>query len=310
MAKKSDQTPAEQSVASGAEDPEIRQSEEGGGRVGRRAVLAGGAIAALAAGAAHAAKTPAKRRELEGKVAIVTGARNNIGRGIARGLAEQGANVVIHYHRAATRAEAEQTKTLVEKQGVRGILVDGDLSQHANVKRLFDAAQKRFGRIDIVVNNAGAIVKKPLAQVTDAEFERLLGINTRGLFYMLREAARRIADGGRIINIGTSLLGATIGNYGAYTGTKAGAEQFTRALARELGPRGITVNVVAPGAVNTPFFHGQETPQIVEHVKQAHPAGRLAEVDDIVPMVVALASPRADWVSAQTIFVNNGFLAR
>jgi NAD(P)-dependent dehydrogenase (short-subunit alcohol dehydrogenase family) len=137
-----------------------------------------------------------------------------------------------------------------------------------------------------------------------------VGINTKGMFFCMQEAARRISDNGRIINLGTSLLGATTGNYSAYAGTKAPIEHFTRALARELGARGITVNTIAPGAVDTPFFHGPETPQSVEYVKKAHVSGRLANVDDIVGVVEFLASPRSQWVSAQTLFVNNAYLAR
>jgi NAD(P)-dependent dehydrogenase (short-subunit alcohol dehydrogenase family) len=282
----------------------------------REALLGLGAvgIGLAAASTAHAAPgaggSATASRELSGKVAIVTGARNNLGRAFAVALARMGANVLVHYHRAETRKEAEETAKLVRAQNVKAALVDGDLSKLANVRKMFDAAQKQLGRIDIVVNNAGYIRKKPIAEITEAEFERAVGINTKGLFWCMQEAAKRIRDNGRVINIGTSLLGATTGMYGAYAGTKAPVEQFTRALAKELGARGITVNTIAPGAVDTPFFHGEETPQSVDYVKKSHPSGRLATVDDIVGTVEFLASSRAQWVSAQTIFVNNGYLAR
>ena len=126
----------------------------------------------------------------------------------------------------------------------------------------------------------------------------------------MQEAAKRIAYNGRIINIGTSLLGATTGMYSAYAGTKAPVEAFTRALAKEIGKRGITVNVVAPGAVDTPFFHSQETPETVEYIRKGHVSARLATVDDIVGTIAFLASPASQWLSAQTIFVNNAYLAR
>jgi NAD(P)-dependent dehydrogenase (short-subunit alcohol dehydrogenase family) len=280
----------------------------------RRDALLGLGAAALAtsvvAEAADEATNKTNDRELAGKVALVTGARNNLGRAFAVALAKRGANVVVHYHRKQTRPEAEETARLVRAEGVKAVLVDGDLSQVANVRRTFDAATKEFNRLDIVVNNAGAIVKKPLAEVSEQEFDRCVGINTKGMFFCMQEAAKRISDNGRIINLGTSLLGATTGNYSAYAGTKAPVEQFTRALARELGARGITVNTIAPGAVDTPFFHGPETPQSVEYVKKAHVSGRLANVDDIVGVVEFLASPRSQWVSAQTLFVNNAYLAR
>ena len=168
---------------------------------------------------------------------------------------------MVHYHRAETQAEAEETASLVRAEGVKAVLVQGDLSIVANIRKMYDVAMNEFGRVDIVVNNAGYIKKKPFVEITEEEFDRCVGINTKGLYFSMQEAAKRIADNGRIINIGTSLLGATTGMYSAYAGTKAPVEAFTRALAKEIGKRGITVNVVAPGAVDTPFFHSQETPR-------------------------------------------------
>jgi NAD(P)-dependent dehydrogenase (short-subunit alcohol dehydrogenase family) len=279
----------------------------------RQAIMGLGTLLFTAPGARTveaqtAATTSAK--ELAGKVAIVTGARNNLGRAFAITLACNGANLVVHYHRAETQAEAEETANLVRAQGVEAVLVQGDLSIITNIRKMYDVATKEFGRIDIVINNAGYIRKKPFVEITEEEFDRCAGINTKGLYFSMQEAAKRIADNGRIINIGTSLLGATIGMYSAYAGTKAPVEAFTRALAKEIGGRGITVNVVAPGPVDTPFFHGQETPQTVENIKRAQVSGRLATVDDIVGTVEFLASPASQWISAQTIFVNNAYLAR
>ena len=186
----------------------------------REALLGLGALGvgltAAASGAAHAApgaSAAAQKtsRELSGKVAIVTGARNNLGRGFAVALARMGADVLVHFHRAETRKEAEETAKLVRAQNVKAVLVDGDLSKLASVRKMFDAAQKQLGRVDIVVNNAGYIRKKPIAEITEAEFERAVGINTKGMFWCMQEAAKRIRDNGRVINIGTSLLGATTG---------------------------------------------------------------------------------------------------
>jgi NAD(P)-dependent dehydrogenase (short-subunit alcohol dehydrogenase family) len=248
-------------------------------------------------------------RELTGKVAIVTGARNNLGRGFAVGLARNGANVVVHFHREATRDQAEETARLVREQGVQAILVSGDLSQVANIRRLFDETIKAFGRVDIVVHNAGQIVKKPLAAVTEEEYDRVAGINSKGTFFIMQEAIRRISDNGRIINIGTSLLASTIGNYSAYAGTKAAMEDFTRALAREIDwKRNITVNTIAPGPVDTPFFRGPESPEAIAAITRL--AGRLGEVSDIVPLVGFLASPQSRWINAQTIFINGGYITR
>lgn len=288
------------------------------------ALGATGAISAIAANKAMAqttqsAPTPeepifatpsADSRVLTGKVAIVTGARANLGRGFAQAFARQGADVVVHYHRAETIDEAEETARLVREQGTRAALVQGDLGQAENVKRMFDVAFDEFGRVDILVNNAGAIVKKAIADVTDEDLEQMININTRGNFLCTREAARRLSDNGRIINIATSLLAGAAPNYAAYAGSKAIVEELTRMGARELGDRGITVNSVAPGPVDTPFFHSMETPQTTEFAANLAVARRLGLVSDIVPLVEFLALPSAQWINGQTIWINGGYLTR
>lgn len=297
----------------------------------RRTFLTTGALGAasflgtMAAGhaSAQAQATPAQpahqaqptvpvnaERQLAGKVAIVTGARANLGRAFAIALARQGADVVVHYHRRETAAEAEETARLVREQGTRAVLVDGDLGQSQNVTRMFDAATENFGRADILISNAGAIVKKPIAEVTDADLERMININTRGNFLCMREAARRLSDNGRIIHIATSLLAGAAPNYAAYAGSKAIVEEMTRMGARELGGRGITVNSVSPGPVDTPFFHSMENQQSTQFAANLSVARRLGAVSDIVPLVEFLALPSAQWITGQTIWINGGYLTR
>jgi NAD(P)-dependent dehydrogenase (short-subunit alcohol dehydrogenase family) len=249
-------------------------------------------------------------KELSGKVAVVTGARNNLGRAFAVGLARNGANVLVHYRGEEARADAEETARLVREQGARAALFQGDLTSVPTIRRMYEAVAAELGRLDIVVNNAGYIKKAPLTEITEEDFDKSFAINAKAAFFSMQEAARRISDNGRIINIGTSLLGATTGFYSVYAGSKAPLEDFTRALAKEIGRRGVTVNTVAPGAIDTPFFHSQENPQTVEYVKQAHAGGRLATPEDIVGTIEFLASPRAQWISGQTIFVNSAYLAR
>jgi NAD(P)-dependent dehydrogenase (short-subunit alcohol dehydrogenase family) len=284
------------------------------------AIGASSVVGAIAVGQANAqSPTPPQtipsgsaapaERELTGKVAIVTGARNNLGRGYAVALARNGADIVVHYHREATRDQAEETARLVQQQGTRAHLVSGDLSQVANVKRLFDETMEAFGQVDIVVHNAGRSVKKPLAEVTEEEYDRAAGINSKGAFFIMQEAVRRIADNGRIINAVSSLLAANIPNYSAYTATKAAMEQFTRALAKEIDwRRNITVNSIAPGPVDTPFYRAELTPEDI--ARGTRLAGRLGEIDDIVPLVEFLASPQSRWVNGQTIFINGGYVGR
>lgn len=212
---------------------------------------------------------------MTGRVALVTGARNNLGRGFAVGLAEMGADVLVHHHTPDTRDQAEETARQCQEQGVRTVICCADLAPRQNVVAMYDAAFAAFGRVDVVVNTAGRIRKLPIAEVPEEEFELCLGVNIRALFWSLQEASRRISDNGRIISIGTSLLNGITPNYAACAGTKAPVEEFTRALSRELGPRRVTVNVIAPGAVDTPFYHAQETPDSVAYMTRSTPAQRL-----------------------------------
>lgn len=218
--------------------------------------------------------------------------------------------MVVHHHGAKSAAEAEETASLVRQTGQEALTVDADLSDIAQIQKMFDSTQERFGRIDILINNAGVVIKKPFAEITEAEYDRIFAINAKAAFFCMQEAARRMADNGRIVNIGTTLLAATTGFYSIYAGSKAPLEDFTRALAKEVGARGITVNVVAPGPLNTSFFYPAETPESVAFLKHMSVTGELGEVSDIVPLVRFLVSPEARWVTAQTIFINGGFVAR
>ncbi|MBV9230812.1 MAG: SDR family oxidoreductase [Chloroflexi bacterium] len=247
---------------------------------------------------------------LAGKAAIITGSARNMGRAFAEALARLGANVAVHYHSQSAKSDAEETARLVQEQGVRAVVVGGDLADLAIVRQIFDETLNAFGRVDIVINGAGLVIKKPFMEVTEEDFDRSFGINAKAAFFVMQEAARRISDNGRIINMGTTILGATIPFYSVYAGSKAPLEDFTRALAREIGSRGITVNTVAPGPIDDSFYHGQENAQSVARATQASVAGRLGKVDDIVPLIEFLASPGSQWITAQTIFINGGYLAR
>jgi NAD(P)-dependent dehydrogenase (short-subunit alcohol dehydrogenase family) len=285
----------------------------------RRSLLGslGGASAmiALAAGAsgvlAQDNKAAAKDgKELKGKVAIVTGARNNQGRAYAIALGSMGADVVVHYHRAETKDQADETARLVRATGARVSLVQGDLGDVANVKKVFDTAEKDFGRVDLLVHTAGLIIKKPMVEVTEADYERSHRANTKAALFAMAEAGKRMKDNGRIVIIGTSLTAGSAPQYALYAGTKAPTEEFARMMAKEVGKRGITINVVAPGPLDNPFFHAAETPQSVQFATNLSVAGRLGKVEDVVPLIEFLASPRSQWITGQTLWINGGYLTR
>ncbi|WP_299401835.1 SDR family oxidoreductase [uncultured Roseobacter sp.] len=254
--------------------------------------------------------SPTYGRDLEGKVALITGSARNMGRAFAVSLSQRGADVVVHHHSESSANDAEETARLVQQGGARALITKGDLSDPKAVEAIFAEAKDAFGRIDIVINNAGVVIKKPFAEISEADFDRAFGINTKAAFFTILEAAKHIEDGGRIINMGTTLLGATTGMYGVYAGSKAPLEDFTRALAKEIGSHGVTVNVVAPGPINTAFFHGEENEQSTAYLSNMSVAGRLGEITDIVPLIDFLASSSSKWVTAQTLFINGGFLAR
>ncbi len=247
---------------------------------------------------------------LKGKTAIVTGAAKNMGRAFAETLGKNGANVIIHYHDEKSKNDAEKIAETIRKNGSNAKTFQANLTNVAEIKSLFDYAEKEFGKLDILINNAGMVLKKPFADITEKEYDTLFAINTKAAFFCMQEAAKRINDNGRIVNLVTSLVGATTGLYSAYAGSKASIEHFTRALAKELGSRGITANSVAPGPINTPFFHGQENEQSVAFLKSMSPLNRLGEIDDVVPVIELLVSSDGKWINGQTLFVNGSFVAR
>lgn len=238
--------------------------------------------------------------------AIVTGASKGIGAAIARRLAANGIAVVVNY--AHGREAAEGIIGEIERAGGRATAVQADLSDPSGVLRLFDAAEKTFGGVDILVNNAGIMKLAPLAEFDDAAFESQVAINLGGVFRGMREAARRMRNNGRIISFSSSVVGLYQPGYAVYAATKAAVEAMTHVLAKELGPRGITVNAVAPGPVATELFLEGKTETQVSSIERMNPFGRLGQPDDIARVVAFLAGPDSGWVSGQVIRANGGVI--
>jgi 3-oxoacyl-[acyl-carrier protein] reductase len=184
--------------------------------------------------------------------------------------------------------------------------VQADVSRAADVVRLFNATLERFGRLDILVNNAGVILHKPVADVTEEEFDRLMGINVKGTFFACQQAARRMADGGRIINLFSSTPALMMPKYGAYVASKGAVEQLTHILAKELGPRRITVNAVSPGPTDTELFSQDKTEQEKQRIAQMAALGRLGQPQDIADVVAMLCTEDARWITGQNVRANGG----
>lgn len=238
------------------------------------------------------------------KVAIVTGASRGIGAAVAARLAEDGFAVAVNY---ASNAElADKLVHSLRASGASAIAVKADVASAADTARLFDNVERELGKIDVLVNNAGILKVTPLADTSDALFEQTFGVNVRGTFNTLREAARRMNGGGRIVNFSTTALALNLPGYAIYNGTKAAVESMTRTFAKELRGRDITVNAVAPGPVATELFLEGKTREQIDHFASMPPLGRLAQPDDIASVVSFLVGPDAGWVNGQVLRANGG----
>ena len=236
------------------------------------------------------------------KVAIVTGSSDGIGRAIAERLAQDGAKIVVNYGKSADKAK--QVVVGIEEKGGKAVAIQADMSKVGDVGRLVKDTVRIFGRLNILVNNAGMFMYKPLAETTEEEFDRMFALNTKGPYFALQEAAKIIQEGGRIVNISTD--GTHIGFAGAtaYLGSKGALEQFTKGLAHELAPKGITVNTVSPGYTDTAMLPADPTfRQIGE---QASPLKRLGIPKDIADVVAFVVSEEARWLTGQNIHAGGG----
>jgi 3-oxoacyl-[acyl-carrier protein] reductase len=241
---------------------------------------------------------------LTGKVAIVTASSRGIGRSIAQRLGKDGAAVAVNYVASPEKAEAVVKEIIAN--GGRAIAIQGSVANRADVTRLFDETEKQLGSIDIVVNVAGVSVFKPHVDLTDDDFDKIFSVNTRGAIYMLQAAATRIKDGGRIVQFSTGGTKMPLPGAGLYAASKAAGEQFALALAKEIGHRQVTVNLVSPGVTDTDgLILNQEA---IYHLIGQTPLGRLGQPQDIADVVAFLVGDDAHWMTGQNLQVNGGIL--
>ncbi|MEO3930259.1 SDR family oxidoreductase [Micromonosporaceae bacterium B7E4] len=239
----------------------------------------------------------------QSRVAVVTGGSRGIGRAVALRLSADGQDVVVGY--AGNETEAKSTVAAIETTGGRAVAVQVDVADENKVTALFDAAERSFGGVDVVVNAAGVMILKPVARLDLDEFDRMHRTNLRGTFVVAREAISRLRTGGAIINLSTSVTRLNLPSYAAYAASKAAVGALSPILAKELRGRDITVNAVAPGPTATALFLEGKSDDLIQSIAKQNPMERLGRPDDIAE-VVSLLAGHGRWINGQTIFVNGG----
>ncbi|MFC4599262.1 SDR family oxidoreductase [Cohnella hongkongensis] len=242
---------------------------------------------------------------MEGKTAIVTGASRGIGRQIALQLASSGVKVAINY--TSNPDKAHEAVRMIEEAGGQAAAIRADIGQTREIEALFESTLERFGKIDILINNAAIMETKVIEEVTEETFDRHFAINVKGTYFACQQAMKHMERGGAIVNFSTSVSGAMLPAYSVYAATKGAVEQMTRQLAKEFGPRDIVINCIAPGQVATDLFLKGKSPELVDSFRRMNAFGRLGEPEDIANAVDLLVSGKARWITGQTIRVNGGF---
>lgn len=240
------------------------------------------------------------------KVAIVTGASRGIGAAVAERLASDGFAVVVNY--AASADSAEALVRQIKSGGGKALAAQADVSDPDAMRGMFEKTERAFGGVDVLVNNAGIMKLAKLADCDDAQFDRQIAINLKGSFNGMREAARRLRDGGRIVNFSTSIVGTKLETYGVYAATKSAVETMTAILSKELRGRNITVNAVAPGPVTTELFLEGKSPELIARMAKMSPLERIGTPQDIASVVSFLVGPDGGWVNGQVLRANGGLV--
>ena len=245
-------------------------------------------------------------KKLDGKAAVVTGASKGIGAGIAKALAAEGASVVVNY--ASSKEGADKVVAEISRAGGKAIAVQGDVSKQGDIDRLFAEAKKAYGKVDVLVNNAGVYAFSPLENVTADSFHRHFDLNVLGLILTTQAAVKLMPAGGSVINVGSAVSSLTPANTVVYTATKGAVDAVTGVLAKELGARGIRVNSINPGMIETEGVHagGFASGEFRKGIEAQAPLGRIGQADDIAPTAVYLASADSKYMTGETLRVSGG----
>jgi 3-oxoacyl-[acyl-carrier protein] reductase len=240
------------------------------------------------------------------KTAIITGASKGIGKAAAILLASNNINVVVNYFQDSKAAD--NTVIEIERLGGTAISVQADVGKPSEITRLFDMAISKFGEVNILINNAGVILYKPIKDITEDDYDRLFSINVKSVFFAMKEAATKLADNGKIINLSSTTTRVLFPTYGLYSASKAAVEQATKVFAKEMGDRGISVNAVLPGPTKTELFLTGKSEEDLKRLSAVAAFNRIAEPEDIAKVILFLVGDEAGWINAQAIGVNGGFM--
>jgi 3-oxoacyl-[acyl-carrier protein] reductase len=243
--------------------------------------------------------------KLKGKVIIITGSSRGIGLTIAKTLAGNGAKVVVNF--LGSKETADSVVNEILQSGGQAIAIKADVSKSEDVKKLFQKTIEKFGKIDVLINNAGIAIYKLIKDTTDEDFDRIFDINVKGVFNTMKEASTLLADNGRIINFSSSVTRLMLPTYGTYSATKSAVEQLTRVFAKEVGAKGITVNSISPGPVNTELFKQGKNEEVIKHLASMSAFNRIGEPEDIAKIVLFLVDEDSKWITGQNIGINGGF---
>ncbi len=243
-----------------------------------------------------------------GKATIITGANKNLGEQTATAFAKEGSDVLLHYHSESSAAATEElAKKLSSQYGIQAITFQGDLSKENATISLYDTAIDKFGKVDYAINNVGMVLRKPLAEISLEEYNKMFSVNTTASFLFLKYAEQKLAENGSVVMLTTSLLGAYCDGYSVYQAAKSAVYWMTKTASKETKKK-ITYNCVSPGPMDTPFLYGQENDQRIGFFKTQAVQQRLTQVEDIVPIIKFIVKD-GKWMTGQNLYANNGFTA-